>query len=239
MQNINFYVIGTTHGTTKETKFFKNLTKYVETNNKSLWLCEGDSADRKCTSLKNNKLHLITDSLFLNMFMRLPEHFDDNFKSYTLNKFINLLFTLKKNNIDINKIVNCNKLNSIYESIDNDINKNSYTNVKNSLNNLSNSYLDEKIKAIINYIVHTYIDYIDINFRECVMKFLNNEDEICENLSLSYLREISMMNNTLLNILNLKKNVPEIIITVGSDHVDLFYNFLKNTFEFNVSKIIL
>jgi len=67
--SIMILIIGTVHETDNETRLFDILNKKTKDDNNIKWLCEGENDKRRCTSLKNNDIHLVTDALFVNMLL--------------------------------------------------------------------------------------------------------------------------------------------------------------------------
>jgi hypothetical protein len=113
MKRITVIICGTVHDTMEETKLFGVLNNIMDENanhKKNIhWLCEGDSYGRKCTTLKNNTIHLLTDALFVNMlildFVRENvKSINDEFIEMLYERSIELFVTISKFDDEIHKL---------------------------------------------------------------------------------------------------------------------------------------
>ena len=118
MDNIIVYIIGTTHETQTEEKIFNSLNYFFDNydSKNTYWLCEGEENKRKCITLKDYKVHVITDSLFVNMMIIDFENnnLNNNDSMYTIfySRIIELFITVTK--LNNNKIKNFFNINNIY-----------------------------------------------------------------------------------------------------------------------------
>ncbi len=226
MKQITIILFGTAHDTYEETKLFGVLNSIMVNKIKNIhWLCEGESYNRSCVSIKDNNVHLLTDSLFVNMLIL------DYKKGYTYPEFnqmfyervIELFVTMSKCNNDIIQhvtqpylnIINLLKtdvsLDTVYGQLE-----------KMNLNELMKN-MRELILTILNHMKNK--NMIDKHFEQCAIKFYNNGID-CENDILTIMREKSFVKLILNKINSLDNSKHIIVITVGLDHCEPLKNIL-------------
>lgn len=212
---ITIIIFGTIHNTEKETNLFNVLNGIMTNNIKNIhWLCEGESYKRSCTSIKDTTVHLITDSLFVNMLAL------DYKKGYTYPEFnqmfyeriIELLVTISNCNQNIIQLVK-----QPYYDLITEIKNLDY--VYGQLENMDiNELIVNMREIILNILIHMKSkNMINKHFEQCVIDFyktgINCEDEI-----LTIMREKSFIELILQKINTLDHSKHIIVITVGLDH---------------------
>jgi hypothetical protein len=240
MEHITIIIIGTTHETNEEKQLFDELNNIIKnkTFKNTIWLCEGESDDRQCSSLKDHDIHLLTDSLFVRMMIIDTNQIDKNTKKVFLQTFYDRIFelfiTISRSSLK-NKIMeedtifrNCIKLlehapnlSNVFQTIDNCLTKINIETLMDSLNIF--------IKKIIQLIFENNI--LSNKYFKCVNNFYNT-GSLCENEIMTVLREESFIKIIMAHVMNiLKTNDTEkhiLILTVGRDHVVPLCDFLKN-----------
>ena len=219
MENIIFVIIGTTHETTQEKRTFELLNKYVVEYKKYIyWLCEGESYGRKCISIKDNNIHLLTDALFVNM-MVIDKITGTPFYERCVELFVTI-----KNSEHKKLIIGKNKyLSDLIEKSPDDI--------VEIIQKMETSMLIQIIKKICETIVNLVIDKKIVSVNEkCVLDFYKT-GTICENEILTDLREKSFIQHIMKYILWLSSQTfdcrPLLFLTVGCDHVLPIKNFFS------------
>ncbi len=220
MKQITIIIFGTAHDTDEETKLFSVLNNIMINKIKNIhWLCEGESYKRVCTSIKDNKVHLLTDSLFVNMLIL------DYQRGYTYQEFnemfyeriIELFVTISKYDNDIIqyvkqpylKLINLLKgdtqLIYVYEQLEKMDLKILMINMRDLIFNILNHMKNKNM--------------IDKYFEECAMKFYKNGID-CEDTILTIMREKSFVKLIFDKINSLDNTKHIIVITVGMDHCE-------------------
>ena len=89
-------LFGTEHDTYQEELLFSALGTTVAGSKKVHWLCEGEAYNRKCDTLKDNKVHLLTDALFVNMLIKdfRKGHIDAEFRQMFYERAVELFVTM-------------------------------------------------------------------------------------------------------------------------------------------------
>ena len=130
MKQITVIICGTVHDTMEETKLFGVLNNIMDenaNNKKNIhWLCEGDSYGRKCTTLKDNRIHLLTDALFVNMlildFVREDvKLINDEFIEMLYERSIELFVTISRFDDEIHKLKELKELSQLQQNDNCDI----------------------------------------------------------------------------------------------------------------------
>lgn len=243
MDEITLIIIGTVHYGDNENYIFEKLNDIL-TNNKYknfFWLCEGEKGNRKCISLKDYNIHLLTDALFVNMILIDFNSINESDKD-TYNDFIDLLYdriiefliTISKVS-DKNSIVGTNSvINKCLNLLNNKSDKQILELVDPLLQCLKSIQVGDLIhdlKIMINKIVNSYTSSIVSNkYKKCINDFYRT-GHVCEDEIMVLLRDKLFIREILLfifNVLSLDKVKPKIIITVGRDHVMPLYGFFSN-----------
>ena len=225
---VTIILIGTVHETKREENIFVELNRQVKLKKykNAYWLCEGEAHDRKCFSLKDNDLHLLTDALFVNMMLLDVDNVKDNEKGefmQSLYERIMELFITINNSKFKDKIVNDNGYINCLNLLD------KYNIIKyrdNYEECIKQNYgsLKSKLRVFIKYLLDVLLENNIINEsnKKCVYDFYNTGYK-CENEIMTIMREKSFIKIILLFIMDLlkqSKNKVRIIITVGLDHVE-------------------
>lgn len=220
MKEITVILCGTIHDTLEETKLFGILNVI---NKKNIhWLCEGESNNRNCTSIKDNTVHLLTDSLFVNMlildFVREnSKNINDEFIEILYERVIELFVTISNfdNNNKVQDLVkpkyqeyiklikNNTPINEIYDKI-------------KSIP-IGNFMIDmrELVAVILKFMKDK--NMIDKNYEKCVFEFYDT-GLTCEDKILTVLREESFIKLILQKINSISDGKHIILVTVGLDH---------------------
>jgi hypothetical protein len=236
MKKITVVIFGTIHDTEEETKLFSVLNNIMVNRIKNIhWLCEGESYKRSCTSIKDNKVHLLTDALFVNMLIL------DYKKGYTYPEFnqmfyeriIELFITISKCDKDIIQFIKQPYHNLIIFIKEN---KN-LEYVYGQLENINMDNLLINMREIILNIL-TYMkdkNMIDQHFEQCAIDFYKT-GITCEDEILTLMREKSFIKLILHKINSLDNSKHIIIITVGMDHCEPLKKILT---KFNIKVKII
>lgn len=243
MNNITLIIIGTIHETEKERHVFDYINNVIKNNlfPRCVWLCEGESLDRQCVSLKNNGLHLLTDALFVNMMIRdlTKSNFSD---SELINNFyeriIELYMTISKSKYKKIITEKFSQIKCIQMLNDVDIMHNYDKYIKCLSSNLLSTI--EQHRQLVKYIVELSQNVNNFSKleNECINIFYDGENKYCENHIMTRMREksfVSIMKSFIYHALN---KYSRIIVTVGSDHVVPLFNFFSQ-FINKIYKIIV
>lgn len=229
MDKTTIILIGTTHETKNEDTIFKTINDIIHKKKfkNAHWLCEGESLDRQCTSLKDTNIHLLTDALFVNMLLidkhKSPSLKNDNEYMTTLyERIYELFYTINKSKY-ADDILKHNDFKLCLENLKtiDPINKRDY-HMKCITSNYDN--LEANLKKLVKYIIDlsSSIGTIKEHNHKCVIDFYNS-GSICEDQVMTVMREhsfIDIIKSTIKNIINnVSNDRVRIIITVGSDHV--------------------
>ena len=236
MKKITVIIFGTIHDTEEETKLFSTLNSIMTNQLKNIhWLCEGESYKRSCTSIKDNNIHLLTDSLFVNMLAL------DYKKGYTYPEFnqmfyeriIELFVTMSKFDINIIKLAKQPYLKLINLLKDN----NNFNVIYEQLEQMDiNKLILDMQKLILNVIIHMKRkNMIDKHFEQCVIDFYKTGVK-CEDEVLTLMREKSFIKLILQKINTLDDSKHIIVITVGTDHCEPLKKILT---QFNIKVKII
>jgi hypothetical protein len=234
--NITIILFGTTHETQRENILFEVLNNIIDKKKlkNSYWLCEGEQYDRKCISIKDNDLHLLTDALFINMMLLddnkingdIKNEFNQNFNDRMMELFITINKSKYKNTIiSNNKYIKCFDLLHKYNVLDN------RTLFEKCIEN-GHDYYIHNFRKFIKYIIDLLLNnnVIDASYKKCIFDFYNT-GYICEDEILTVMREKSFIKIILMFITNLMKQYNQkirVIITVGTDHVEPLKKILNN-----------
>jgi hypothetical protein len=212
MKNVTVILIGTVHDTIEETKIFGILHELINNKPKNAhWLCEGESYNRNCTSIKDNKIHLITDSLFVNMMILDYENnkTDPEFMDILYGRIIELFVTISKFD-NIVSIVKDQYQKIIKLPIDQ-----MYINLQNIL---VNDLVNDMRKLVFGILIFMQQnDMIPKQYEKCVFDFYGTGIK-CEDTILTVLREESFLKMILEMVNGLDGNKHYVIVTVGLDH---------------------
>ena len=238
MRKISLILIGTKHDTENENILFEKLNNLEKYKN-ILWLCEGESGTRKCISMKDYKIHLLTDTLFINMMLIdyndliKTKYFDKEYTNIFIERIIELFITILNSEI-CNEILNNNFLllycigpfteNKEYIYKD-------YDNIYLYLKNISLDVLKKEMQIIIDKIIKLIFEkkLIDPAYNKCIIDFYKS-GSVCEDTILTLLREKIFIYKIMLHIsyllINNIKN-GKIIVTMGVDHINPIYDYIK------------
>lgn len=225
MDKIIFVIIGTTHETKQEEKIFQTLNKYIkEYKGYVHWLCEGEEYGRKCISIKDNNVHLLTDTLFVNMLL-INKMNNINFYERCTELFVTIEKSehkeyIKKNNNYFAKIIEKEPDRILYE-----------------LQQKPKNELIDKINQLCKFIIDLVLEKKIITVNEkCVIDFYKT-GYICEDEILTDLREQSFIQHIIKYILWLSSKKSDskylLFLTVGCDHVSPIKKFF-NHYELDI-----
>lgn len=240
MSDLTVILIGTVHYTDYEIQVFEKLNSIVSDQKYKnfFWLCEGESGNRQCISLKDYNIHLLSDALFVNMMLidiiQINSDMMNSFTDLLYDRILELMITISNSHfknfiIDGNEIFsNCMNFIDGKSSID------VFNNIDSILKCLKEIPLNDlisnlkiTIKKIIDII--TSNNMIDNKYNKCINDFFTT-GHICENEIMVLLREKSFIHKILLftfSVLFLRKNNSKIIVTIGKDHVLPLYDLLS------------
>ena len=235
MNDITIVIIGTIHGTDDEIELFdklNNISKNILYSD-FCWLCEGESGDRQCTSLKDYDVHLLTDALFVNMIQIDINNIDENIKQpyqeLLYDRVVELLITISKSS-HADKIIDENDcIYKCFKMIKTDNLVDSVEIASSCLKTIPITNLTHNLKKIINLIVNIYINSsTNDTYKTCVNNFYQT-GHICEDEIMVMLRENLFIYRILLQMLNYLQNKtkPKIIVTVGLHHVQPLHSFFS------------
>lgn len=246
MKKITVIICGTIHDTYEETKLFGILNNMIkESNSKNiLWLCEGESYDRECTSLKDNTIHLLTDSLFVNMlildFVREDvKYINDKFVDMLYNRSIELFVTIAKFDNEIHKLKdnNCKDLLCNLRQIftpNFDLNLKVQTLIKSKyqefIDMINNSNIP--IKQIHEKIKHIPLDEFMIDMRESISKIImymkerNMIDKNYEKCVFDFYETGLICEDTILTVLREQSFIKLILEKINSLAEGKYYIFV-------------
>lgn len=237
------FIIGTIHGTDTEQKLFKTLNKLNVD-----WLCEGESDFRKCESLKNPLVHLISDTLFIYMILNdidkveRPHKWSPELVNELIDRLIELLITITRQSdhlvfkklFESIQTLNYNWINFLNMLNGDSIKQSTLFSISNKLRlidlNQLFRYTDELINTLILIILKNKRINQDIDL-EHICQFIINKGncQTCEDYIFMKIRDKSFYEIILDHQI---KTVT--LVTVGIDHVStLFKKFEKNR-TFNV-----
>lgn len=230
MKNITVIIVGTTHETTEEKTLFKILNNIIKENKNIHWLCEGESDKRECTSIKDYRIHLLTDALFVNMMILDFQNnkLSDKYVKEFYNRIIELLITIsrveKENGITIqfNNILPLD-YQHLVDQLKNEYPISNHTmeiifNILKGKENKLFSELREIISKIVRHIVDS--NTVDKSYHECILKFFK-DGYSCEDKIMLSLREKSFIELILYKLSTLynEKDKQYVIVTVGNYHI--------------------
>lgn len=228
-------IIGTIHETKNETTIFKLLNKYTNQMDNLFWLCEGESDNRQCKSLKDYDIHVITDALFVNMLcidIKNTKIKDISILTMLYDRIIELFITIKRLSGHNNTILSIFDNNIYYKNINklshNTISQGVLKDIESDLMTIDINVLMNDMQNLTEKIIKLMMHNNKINkrYHNCILKFFQTGSQ-CEDVILTDMREHSFLLKTVSFIIENdvkhpnKKNIYA--ITVGRDHV----NFLK------------
>jgi hypothetical protein len=222
MKNIYVYLFGTIHETKQEDILFDKLNNYFKQNHYKniVWLCEGESDNRYCVSLKDYRVHLLSDALFVNMLIN-----NNIYVTELYERIIELFITINRLNVPIIFSYFDDNILYLLKLFNNNLTKEKYENTKKKLQNMENkilfNQLKKSIKLIINYVLENY--KLTNDFKNCIISMFENNNEICEDKILTNYRQQSIIFLILKQItniqLNSKYNKNVIVVTIGEYHI--------------------
>lgn len=238
-------MIGTIHGTIVEHKLFRILNQM-----KIDWLCEGENDFRKCKSLKNYEIHLVTDTLFvymvlsdvINLSKKSNMLYNNLYYNELIDRFIELLITISRlTNYDVyyQIIKMVKKMDYNWTSIINTLmyHKLNYE----MINDIEKKFKKMKITELIRIIklfVHTIIRIIysnnkfrrNIDFRY-ISTFIKNRGncELCEDYIFMDVRD-----NSFCDIINNHDIKNLTVLTVGIDHLTTLHKKLQKKAKYQI-----
>lgn len=238
-------MVGTIHGTSVESKLFETLNKL-----KIDWLCEGENDFRECKSLKNHKIHLITDTLFVYMVLNdvksiiaNPTIIHDNLYYHELiDRMIELLITISRLTYDsiYNQVVTSltkidyNWISMLNILVHNPLNYNIIYDIENKLKMLDIvellKHVEIFINAIITIIVNNNEFQNNLNF-DYINKFIINKGNCqpCEDYIFMNVRDESFC-----DIIQ-NHNIQSLtVLTVGIDHLSTLYKKLHKKAKYQI-----
>ena len=250
MSKISLILIGTIHETESENILFNKLND-IEKYKNILWLCEGESGTRKCISMKDYRIHLLTDTLFVNMMIidfngiktKYDNYHEKEFIDTFIERIVELFITILNSEI-CNEIIQNNSflLNCIGPLKDNkDINYKMYDNIYLYLKNILLDDLKKNMRIIVDKIIKLIFEkkLIDPKYNKCIIDFYKSGSD-CEDTVMVLLRQKIFIHKIMLYIfymmINNIKN-GKIIVTLGSYHISGIYNYMKK--YNNIIKITL
>jgi hypothetical protein len=240
MNKISLILIGTTHETDAENILFDKLND-IEKYKNVLWLCEGESGARKCISMKDYRIHLLSDTLFVNMMIidmnaiktKHDAYFEKEYTNTFIERIVELFITILNSEI-CNEIIQDNTLllKCIGPFKDNkDINYKMYDNIYLYLKNIHIDVLKKELRLIIDKIIKLILKkkLIDTQYNKCIIDFYKS-GTVCEDTIMVLLRQKVFIHKILTYvfymIVNNIKN-GKIIVTIGSYHINGIYNYMK------------
>ena len=247
MKNITVIIVGTTHETTEEKTIFKILNNIIKGNKNIHWLCEGESDKRECTSIKDYKVHLLTDALFVNMMILDFQNnkLSDKYVKEFYNRIIELLITISRVEKEDGVTIQFNSIlapdyKHLVHLLKNEYPISDYTmnTIFNTLKNRNNKLFSE-LRDVVRQIVRHIVDNntVDKSYHECILKFFE-DGYSCEDKIMLSLREKSFIKLILYKLSTLynKSGKQYVIITVGTYHLKPLKTILE---KFGVNVQIL
>ena len=243
MSRISLILIGTTHETETENILFDKLND-IEKYKNVLWLCEGESGARKCISMKDYRIHLLSDTLFVNMMIidmnavktKHDEYLEKEYINTFIERIVELFITILNSEI-CNEIIQDNTLllKCIGPFKDNkatkDIVYKMYDNIYLYLKNIHIDIIKKELRIIVDKIIKLILKkkLIDTQYNKCIIDFYKS-GTVCEDTIMVVLRQKVFIHKIMLYvfymIVNNIKN-GKIIVTIGSYHINGIYNYMK------------
>ena len=238
MNKISLILIGTAHETNTENILFDKLNNLEKYKN-ILWLCEGEAGGRKCISLKDYKIHLLTDTLFINMMLidyddlMKVTYFGKEYSDMFIERIVELFITIVNSEI-CDEIIHNNAL--LVKCIgplkeNKHIAYKMYDNIYSHLKNIPLDVLKKEMRIIVDKTIKLIFEkkIIDPKYNNCIIDFYKT-GSVCEDTIMTLLREELFIYKIMLYIsyliINNIKN-GKIIVTLGLDHINKIYNYMK------------
>lgn len=247
-KEITVVLIGTVHETPEEKHVFDTLNQFIgkrRTASSSKipmhWMCEGEADYRHCISLKDYKVHLLTDSLFIVMMLNDFVSDDSTFLTDFYNRIIELFITIVRCDLQLDNLIPSH-YKPLLHTLQNQtpIKQETMDQIVTKLKHIPIQQFRTEIQTLTRNLVNLVLsqNIIPSKYYDCVRDFMidphtntwtgNSNLTNCEDILMMQLRDESFVELIMQYINSLNQQKHWVLVTIGSLHCQSLQHLLES-----------